>query len=192
MLKNKIITINNNAENSRIFNSLSHKLLFWALLLSFGFYSLVDAIGVFNYLPNEVTAGSESFTFVINVILYGGISLILCEILLWVYRSVLGFSLYTFIIPAQAVIDGTKWAIVVRNIVMGALNLLSVFVIVLRPLLEIIDTIVIFSVFAVFALKSQKKYVEPIVQPFVFKGLMMPIVIYTFLIAAIRVVEYFL
>lgn len=191
-MQNKIITINNNSENARILSSLSHRFLPICLILSFMVRGATESLDMFNEIYNPLLSGSAPLTFVLCLLSMSAVLWLVYTLMLWVYRFTLGFSIYSYIVPQQAIKDGTKWAIVGSNLVFGAFSILSIFFNILVPLLNIISLITLFFAFMLFALKSQNKYAEPIVGPFVFKGLMMPIIIYVALVVGFDIVGYFL
>ncbi len=192
MLRDKIITINNSKENARISSSILHKLLPFVLILSFMWLGFYPALCAFNVYPMGVVTGSVAGSLIVQVILMGLLYWIGFEIIMWVYRFCLGFSIYTFIVPIQAIKDNLKWCFILRNIVMGALYFLCIWYPYIYIYLIIIDAICLFAIFLLFSFVNMKKYVEPVVQPFVFKGLMLPFIVYEFINMGAQVAGYLL
>ncbi len=192
MLKDKIVTINNNKENIRIANSVWHKILPFVLIISFMWLGFYQALLAFNAYPLELLTGSISSSFILEIVLTGLIYYIGFEILFWVYRFAIGFSLYSFVVPSQAVKDGLRWWIIVRNLIMGGLYFLCIWLPYIYSYLAIVDLLCLFFVFVMFTLTQLKKYAEPMIYPFVYKSLMLPFIIYEFLNATVQVVGYLL
>lgn len=192
MLRDKIITINNNQENLRIRNSIWHKLLPVVLILSFMWLGFYQALCAVNLYPTELIMGDAVSSIITELVISGLVNWIIFEIAMWIYRFALGFSIYTFIVPSQAIKDNIKWCFILRNIVMGGLYFLCIYFPYISSYLIIIDLICMFLVFVLFALRNTKMYVETIVRPFAFKGLMIPFIVYEFINVGLAVVRYFL
>ena len=71
MLKDKIVTINNNKENIRIANSVWHKILPFVLIISFMWLGFYQALLAFNAYPLELLTGSISSSFILEIVLTG-------------------------------------------------------------------------------------------------------------------------
>lgn len=183
MLKDKIITIDNTQENKRIMLSVLHKILPFVFVLSFMWLDLFSELLVFNAttISTDIT-----LTFITELLISGALSALFCAVIFWCYKLVLGFSLYTLLIPAFAIKDGLKWHFIIRNIIMGAFYLLCIYFPYIYNYLAVLDAIIIFMVFMMFSKRCVKLYVDKVVAPFAFKALMTPLIIYEFAILLIN------
>ena len=181
MLRNKIITIDNNSENARSRASIKHRLLPLVFFLSCVWVSLFDTVTLTNTDFLLGAKGDYFTSLLMEVIIAGAFIWLVFELLLFIYRFSLGFSIYTFIVPSFAIKDNIKWCIVLRNLISGCLYFLCFFSPEIYPLISIIDVVVLFLAFVVFAFFNMKRYVDPVVAPFAFKGLVLPFIIYEFI-----------
>lgn len=183
MLKDKIITIDNTKENKRILGSVLHKILPFVFVLSFMWLDLFSELLVFNA---TVASTDAIVTFITELLISGAISALFCAVIFWCYKLVLNFSLYTLLIPSYAVKDGLKWHFIIRNIIMGGLYFLCIYFPFIYNYLAVADTIIIFAVFMMFSKRCAGLYADRVVSPYVFKALMMPLVVYEFAILLIN------
>ena len=185
MLKDKFITIDNTKENQRILQSVLHKILPFVFVLSFMWLDLFSQLLAFNATTIET---DRVVTFITELFIFGALSAIVCAVIFWCYKLVLGFSLYTLLIPAYAIKDGLKWHFIIRNIIMGGLYMLCIYFPFIYIYLAAIDAIIIFVVFMLFARRCARLYSDRLVMPYVFRALMTPLIIYEFALLLINYV----
>ena len=183
MLQDKIITIDNTKENRRIAESLAHKILWVVFVLSFMWLELFSSLLAFNAVSIKTDVYT---TFIIELLISGAFSAVLCAALFWIYRLLLHFSLYSLLIPDFAIKDSLKWHFIVRNIVMGALYFLCIYCPYIYNFLPAIDALIIFIVFFLHATRLCRLYVDKIVVPYAFRALLRPLIIYEFAILVIN------
>jgi len=182
-MQNKIITIDNSKENVRIAGGFAHKILFVVFILSFMWLNLYSTLLAYNTISIKADATT---TFIVELIISGAFSAVLCAAVFIFYRFVLRFSVYSFLIPDLALKDNLKWYFIIRNIIMGGLYYLCIYFPLIYNYLPAIDVIVIFIVFVLYAMHCCKLYVERVVVPFAFRALLRPLIIYEFVILAIN------
>ncbi|MBQ7578984.1 MAG: hypothetical protein IJT25_00410 [Clostridia bacterium] len=158
---------------------MAHKLLPFVFVLSFMWLNLFSEILIFN---NIVVSTNILVTFILELFISGAVSCVFCVIIFWLYRIVLNFSIYSLIVPSMAIKDNLKWYFIIRNVIMGALYLLCFYLPYIYNYLVIADIIITFVVFLLFAKRCAKLYADEVVSPFVFRALMMPLIIYEFAI----------
>lgn len=91
MLRNKIITIDNNSENARIRTSIKHRLLPLVFFLSCVWVSLFDTVTLTNTDFLLGAKGDYFTSLLMEVIIAGAFIWLVFELLLFIYRFSLGF-----------------------------------------------------------------------------------------------------
>lgn len=100
------------------------------------------------------------------------------ELLFWIYRHVLSYKIYSFIVPMDSLKAETRLYFIFRNIILGLvcnLCFLFPFIYIYEPLFDLIITLV---VMVFYAKHLNSVYAETIVGHFVFKNFCYPIFIY--------------
>ena len=100
------------------------------------------------------------------------------EILFWVYRYVLSFKIYSFIVPMDSLKAETRFFFIFRNILLGLVcnfSLLFPYLISFEPFFNLLITMI---VMIIYAKHLNKIYSDSIVGHFVFKNFCFPIFIY--------------
>ncbi len=115
---------------------------------------------------------------VFGIILKGVLDYFVFEILFYIYRFLIGFSIYSFMIPKNVMKDKFRLWYLIRNVILGFLFNLRFFFPYLTVYLCIFE--LSFNFLFIFGLyfHLEKSYVEPLVGQFVFKTLAFPVIIY--------------
>lgn len=158
------------------------------LFISFVWLSLYSAISTsfnsfFFSFGNAFDLGSTTFsTIAVSILIESLLSWAIFEILLWIYRTILSFKIYSFIVPADDLKKECRMFFAIRNVLLGIFVNLSFFFPYLYELLNFVDLILIVGLLIVFAVNIQRKYSEPIISHFVFKCFCLPVFVYECLI----------
>ena len=123
---------------------------------------------------SNVNLSAALSTIFINAI----ISWISFEILFWIYRYVLSFKIYSFIVPIDSLKAETRMYFIFRNVILGLVcNLCFLFpyLYVYEPFFDLLITMI---VMVFYAKHLNAVYSESVVGHFVFKNFCYPIFIY--------------
>ena len=115
---------------------------------------------------------------VFGIILRGVLDYLVFEFLFYIYRFLIGFSIYSFMIPKNVMKDKFRLWYLIRNLILGFLFNLRFFFPYISYYLSIFE--LSFNFLFIFGLyfHLEKSYVEPLVGQFVFKTLAFPVIIY--------------
>lgn len=139
---------------------------------------------------NVLDSASSVFSSVIvYVIVQAFVSWICLELIFMVYRFILSFKIYSFVLPSHKLKDEMRMFFIYRNVFLGLfLNICFIFPY-LYALLGLIDLLVTMITFLCFAAHINKTYSEPLIGHFVFKSFITPVVIYEILVVVINFLE---
>lgn len=112
------------------------------------------------------------------------VNYLIFELLFAVYRFLIGFSVYSFMIPRRVLVDRFRIWFVIRNLLLGVFYNLRFFAPYISVYLCVLELIFNFMFIIGMYFSLAKNYVEPLVGQFVFKSLTIPMFIYE----AIRVI----
>jgi hypothetical protein len=128
---------------------------------------------------NMLNTANPNFSFIVTSIFVDAIySLIIFELVFYLYRSFLGFKIYSFIVPNERLKAESRIFYVYRNLIIGLfLNLCFIF-----PYLyiyaELLSLIVTLTMLIIYANRLNKRYAEPVIGHFVFKNFCFPLFVY--------------
>ena len=98
------------------------------LLLSFVWLNLYTGISGISLISVSSLDVSETWVYVaLSLLFSGGISYLVFELLFFVYRFLLGFSIYSFMIPKQVFQNRFRLWFILRNVLLGVLYNLCFF-----------------------------------------------------------------
>lgn len=149
------------------------------LFLSFiwlNFYSTMTNVNTINF--NVGHFGNLPVYLLIDVLMVAVIDYLVFELLFFVYRFILGFSIYSFMIPKPVLKDKFRFWYFVRNLVLGFVYNVRFFFPVFTTYLCVFELIMNFIFIICFYFDLSVEYVEPLVGQFVFKTLAVPVVLY--------------
>ncbi|MBQ7452684.1 MAG: hypothetical protein IJS68_00235 [Clostridia bacterium] len=189
MQNSKIINVDNRKENARITASFSHKILPFLFVLSFLWLKFFDELTMFNM---DATAGWGWSSFAVELFLYGGFFALVNFCLLFCYRMIITASPHTHLVPDVAIKDNIMWAMIARNLMLGALYFLCFSMPFLYGYMIVADLVITFVAFIVFAIIIIKKYCDVVFAPYLFKALLLPLIIYEFIMVGIDCMGYFI
>jgi len=115
---------------------------------------------------------------VFNILVYAAIELAALEVLFWIYRHILSYRVYTFVVPTDKIRKEFRAYYIIRNIVFGVLVNLCYLYPILYNLYDLFKIVTTLFIIVLFAYNIQKKYSEPIIAHFVFRNFYKPLFIY--------------
>jgi len=139
-------------------------------------YSTLTEINVVN-LDYELFGSVDTYVF-LSVLLAGLFDYLIFELLFFIYRLFLGFSIYSFMIPKNVMIDKFRIWYILRNVVLGIIFNLRFFFPYISTYLCVFELILNFGFIICLYFALAKNYVEPLVAQFVFKTLVIPVILY--------------
>lgn len=133
---------------------------------------------------------SVNFGSVLTMVFAEAISYwIVFEIVFYLYRYVLQFKIYSFIIPKERLKIESRTYFIYRNVFYGLfLNLCFLFpyLYIFAPVVSLIAT---FATLILYSVHLNKTYAEPIIGHFVFKNFCFPIFVYQAIVLFIDIIE---
>ena len=133
---------------------------------------------VFSY-GNMFDISSENFNFIIfSFLLNGLMEFIGFELIFWIYRLILSFKIYSFIVPADRLKVESRLYFIMRNVFYGLFVNLCFFHPYLYNYVGFADIVITLVMVIFFVRHLCKTYSEPIVSHFVFKYFCYPIFIF--------------
>ena len=133
---------------------------------------------IFGY-GNVLNLNSSLFSYVLLSILFNGlIYFVEFELIFWIYRLILSFKIYYFIVPTDRLKIESRKYFIIRNIIYGLFVNLCFFYPFFFNYIEFINVIVTMTMVFFFIKHINKTYSEPIVSHFVFRYFCYPIFIF--------------
>ena len=164
------------------------------LFLSFVWISLYPAVcslvskAYWNF-GDMLNVYSQNFSSIVMIVLTESLMYWLSfEIVFYLYRYVLQFKIYSFIVPLDRLKIESRTFFIVRNVFYGIyLNLCFLFpyLHIFSPLMNLIIT---FVMLLFFASHINKTYAEPIIGHFVFKNFCYPVFAYEAIVIIIELI----
>ena len=185
--------------NTMVFGTQQKKQSTWIykllLIISFiwiSFYPSMTALSAdfyYNY-GNIISSASPNFGYVITMILTEALfSWVFFEIVFYIYRLVLSFKVYSFVVPMEKLKIESRTFFIYRNVFYGLfLNLCFLFPY-LFAYADFINLVVTLAFTMVYASVLNKNYGEPVIGHFVFKNFCYPLFFYEALVLLSSVME---
>ena len=175
MLKNQLDALNADV-NRRERNSVLRKLLPFLLVLSFMWVGLFENYSQTSFeIADYFKFGmAEKFSelFFMNLLFGALIDWLWFEIIFYVYRLFLGFSVFSYTIPVELLKNKAKLFMVIRNLIFGVFSSLMFFVPqFVGTYIIVIELLVDVLIFLWFAFSAMKETVDPMIKPNVFRVL---------------------
>jgi len=149
------------------------------VLLSFVWLNLYSTLTGLNSVSLDIGVYGSLATYLgVSVFFAGLLDYIVFEILFFIYRLVLGFSIYSFMIPKNVLLDKFRIWYLVRNLLLGVIFNLRFLYPFFGTYICIFELILNMLLVIVLYFDLSKNYVEPLVGQFVFKTLAWPVFIY--------------
>ena len=142
---------------------------------------------------NDVLFVNETFSslptyLIFSVLFVSLVDYLVFELEFFVYRLFIGFSIYSFMIPKNVLIDKFRMWYIFRNLILGLVFNLRFFFPFIGTYLIIIELIANFAFIFLLFNDLKKDYVEPIVGQYVFKTLVLPVILYEIYIVITQMV----
>lgn len=150
------------------------------LLLSFvwlNFYANYTGINTMHLSSSSMFSSLGSYI-VFSLLIAGIVDYIVFELFFFVYRLVLGFSIYSFMIPKNVLLDKFRIWYIIRNVVLGMIFNLKFLIPYISTYLCVFELILNFMFIICLYYDLKKNYVETLVAQFVFKTLAVPVILY--------------
>lgn len=152
------------------------------LILSFVWLSIYPTTTAFvtslNYGFGDIFSKTNLYVVFGSIIFDAAISWISFEILFWIYRYVLSYKIYSFIVPMDSFKAETRIYFIFRNVILGIIYNLCFLCPYLYNYSTFFDMLVTLIVLIFYAKHLNSAYSETIVGHFVFKNFCYPIFIY--------------
>lgn len=113
-----------------------------------------------------------------DVLLKGVFDYLVFELLFFVYRFCLGFSIYSFMIPKQVLKNKFRFWYIIRNLILGLIFNLRFFFPYFSTFSCIFEMMMNMLLVICLYFDLSREYVEPLVGQFVFKTLAVPVLVY--------------
>lgn len=169
-------------------------LIKFLLLLSFVWISLFTVAGRLSFdfywnFGNLIDPTSSNFSTILLLVFSESIVYwIVFEIVFYLYRFVLQFKIYSFIVPAENLKNESRVFYIYRNIFYGLFLNLCFLAPYLYEYAAFMSLVTTFVMLIIYANHLNKNYAEPIIGHFVFKNFCYPIFVYQAIILFIDVV----
>lgn len=169
-----------------------YKLLLFISFVWISLYPTVTALSTdffFNY-GNILNTSSTNFSYALSMVLVEALlSWAFFEVVFYLYRLVLSFRVYSFVVPMDKLKTESRIFFIYRNIFYGLfLNLCFMFPY-LFVYVDFINLVVTLIVTMFYAAYLNKTYAEPIIGHFVFKNFCYPLFFYEALMVLSSVME---
>ncbi|MBR7172758.1 MAG: hypothetical protein IKD36_03090 [Clostridia bacterium] len=141
---------------------------------------------------NLLDFSSENSSSIISVIFVEALVYWLAfEVVFYLYRFVLQFKIYSFVVPQDKLKNESRIFYIYRNVFYGVfLNLCFLFpyLYVYAPFISLVST---FVMLLIYANHLNKTYAEPIIGHFVFKNFCYPIFVYQAIVLLVDIIGVF-
>ena len=152
------------------------------LILSFMWLSLYPTLTALVDTPDvgygNILNSSLMTVFATSVVTEAVISWIIFELFFWIYRYILSFKIYSFVVPLDSFKAETRLYFIIRNVFLGVVYNLCFLFPYLFAFKTLFDLLVTLVVLMFYAKHLNAVYGESIVGHFVFKNFCYPIFIY--------------
>ena len=125
----------------------------------------------------DISSGNFSFV-ILSFLLNGFMYFIEFELVFWIYRCILSFKIYSFIVPADKLKVDSRVYFIMRNVIYGVFVNWCFFHPYLYNYVGLIELVVTLVMVIFYVRHLYRTYSEPIVSNFVFKYFCYPIFIF--------------
>ena len=170
-------------------------LVMFLLFLSFVWTSLFTATSsltgtLYLNFGNMLDTNSANFSSIVFIVISEAIiGLLIFELIFYIYRKILQFKIYSFIVPANRLKTESRVFYIYRNIFYGLFLILCFLFPYLYQFAPLVSLASTFILLIFYANHLNKTYAEPIIGHFVFKNFCYPIFVYQALILLFDVIE---
>ena len=167
---------------------LSNGVYIFLLFLSFVWISIYPAVNSFSYsftlgFGNLLDMSNPNASYIAFMMLFVALmGLLVFELALFVYRFIINFKIYSFLVPVRRLKAESRMFFAYRNLIFGIFMNLCFFLPYLYSFMTLIDIVTSFSMLLLYVNRINKRYAEPIVRHFVFKCFSYPIFFYEALV----------
>ncbi|MEG1581808.1 MAG: hypothetical protein RR334_01430 [Clostridia bacterium] len=163
------------------------KIMPYLLILSFafsGFYNVIflaNDTGSFSGIMGTV---QTMLDLVVYSLIFGIVSWLFFEFLLMIFHFVSSFNLYIKFIPKTVINTRFRFWFMLRNIVLGIIGLLFMLAPYMFAYIAVITLVLDFVVVFCMYFDLRYKFFDDAIAPFIFNGIMIPLILYEILIFA--------
>lgn len=187
------INLDDNSESQK--SRILHKIAVVFIMLSYFAVAVSDALlSMFSSVYSDLfSTGGGATGLVLFILISAIINFLFFLFEFWIYRQVLGFNIFTFTIPKNAMKNSFYYAVGIRNFIISVLSVASLLFFPLAyGFLVVADLLVLATCLFIAILSLIKKYVPSAIKPLVFKTYAKPLIIVMFIFVAIKVVGFLL
>ena len=173
----------------------SRGLYIFLLFLSFIWISLYPSVNIltdnfhFGY-GNLFDTNSSNFSYIMIMILSESLFYwIAFEFVFYLYRYVLAFKVYSFIVPAHKLKDESRIYFIYRNVFYGLFINICFIYPYLYMYSQFVNLVVTLIILIVYAKHLERTYGEPVIGHFVFKNFCFPVFVYEALVLISALLE---
>ncbi len=157
-----------------------YKLLLFVSFLFIDFYIESSSAGIMAVLAGKNLIGStNTFMYVLGLTAVEAlIDWLILELILWLYRTILAFKIYSFVVPEQKLKNECRMFFAIKNFVLAIIVNLCFEFPYLYSFIEFFNIFLLLIMLVVFAWYVQKKYSQPLISHFVFKCFCYPVFLF--------------
>lgn len=149
------------------------------LFLSFiwlDFYKIMTSVN--NVIINFGHFGNLPTYVFVSVLFRALIDYLIFELLFFIYRFFLGFSIYSFLIPKDILMFKFRFWYMIRNLILGIVFNIRFFFPYFTTYISVFEMFFNMAFCICLFFDLNREYVEPIVSQFVFRTMALPVVVY--------------
>ena len=174
MVENSLFYVKNEKKNTWIYKFL--------LFLSFVWISIYpvinDCVYSFKLAYGNLFDSSNLMTVVSSVLFEALMAWAGFEIMFWLYRYILTFKIYSYIVPMDSLKAETRTYFIYRNVFYGLFYNLCFLMPYLESFAVLMNVMITLIVLIIYSKHLNSTYSDPIIGHFVFKNFCYPIFIY--------------
>lgn len=166
-----------------------YKLFLFASFLWVNIFTGVGSLysGAENF--GNLTSPSAASYVIMMVFLQALMSMIIFELVFYVYRLVLSFRIYSFVVPDEKLRTDSRLYYTYRNLIYGFFVNACFFVPGIYSFLPLLSVVITLSMLIAYALHLNRTYSEPIINHFVFKNFCLPLFVFETLVILGQLME---
>lgn len=163
-------------KNRSVFSKFGLPFLLYLSFIWLNLYSALSDLHDVFYVYESYENLTLYLLFSVSVLVL--IEYIIFELIFFVYRLFLGFSIYSFLIPKNVLLDKFRLFFIFRNIILGFIFNLRFFFPYINTYLCAIELIMNFIFIIALYFDLKKNYVDTLVAQHAFRMFVIPIIIY--------------
>lgn len=181
-----------NIPRTKSVNGWIYKLFLFASFLWTNFFTSVGSMisGTPQNFGNLFNLASPNFSFIVAMtFIQALISMIVFELIFYLYRKILCFRIYSFIVPEEKIGTDSRLYYTYRNLIYGFCVNACFFVPGIYIYLPLLSVVITLTMLIAYALHLNRMYSEPIINHFVFKSFCLPLFVFETLVVLGQMME---